>query len=119
LEDQDGEEDAADDEGDDEVLAEFTGVSSWYGPGLEGNQTANGETFDPSQLTAAHRDLPFDTILRVTNLGNGKVVEVRINDRGPFHANRVLDVSSAAADVLEMKDDGVADIRAEVLSYGS
>lgn len=100
------------------ALDTFTGVASWYGPGLEGNQTANGEVFDPSQLTAAHRTLPFGSIVRVTNLGNGRVVEVRINDRGPFHANRVLDVSSAAADVLQMKDDGVADIRGEVLSYG-
>lgn len=100
------------------VVETFTGVASWYGPGLEGNQTANGEVFDPSQLTAAHRTLPFDSIVRVTNLDNGQVVEVRINDRGPFHDNRVLDVSSAAADVLQMKDDGVANIRGEVLSYG-
>ncbi len=97
----------------------FTGIASWYGPGLEGNQTANGETFDPSQLTAAHRTLPFDTIVRVTNLDNGKVVDVRINDRGPFHEDRVLDVSSGAADVLGMKGDGVANIRGEILSYGS
>lgn len=100
------------------ALDTFGGVASWYGPGLEGNQTANGEVFDPSQLTAAHRSLPFDTVVRVTNLGNGQVVEVRINDRGPFSHNRVLDVSSAAADVLGMKDDGVADIQGEILSYG-
>ncbi|MGI9018922.1 MAG: septal ring lytic transglycosylase RlpA family protein [Euzebya sp.] len=103
---------------DDEVLESFEGKASWYGPGLEGNQTANGETFDPSQMTAAHRTLPFDTIVRVTNLDNGTVVDVRINDRGPYSDDRVLDLSSGAADVLDMKSDGVVNIRGEVLSYG-
>jgi rare lipoprotein A len=107
-----------DETSEDEVLETFEGKASWYGPGLEGNQTANGETFDPSQLTAAHRSLPFDTMLRVTNLNNGRVVTVRINDRGPFVSNRVLDLSSGAADELQMKGDGVATIRGEVLSYG-
>ncbi|WP_370325247.1 septal ring lytic transglycosylase RlpA family protein [Euzebya sp.] len=100
------------------VQETFTGEASWYGPGLEGNQTANGERFDPSQLTAAHMTLPFDSIVRVTNLANGQSVEVRINDRGPYHSSRVLDVSSAAADVLGMKADGVAQVRCDVLSYG-
>jgi putative cell wall-binding protein len=94
----------------------FEGQASWYGPGFEGNTTASGEPFDPSQLTAAHRTLPFGTIVRVTNLDNGHVVEVRINDRGPYHDDRVIDVSSAAADQLDMKDDGVAHVRGEVLS---
>lgn len=101
-----------------EVLATFSGTASWYGPGLAGNRTANGEIFDPSQLTAAHLTLPFNTRLRVTNLDNGRVVEVRINDRGPYSGHRVLDVSSAAADVLGMKVTGVAPVRAEVLSFG-
>ncbi|HUG83397.1 MAG TPA: septal ring lytic transglycosylase RlpA family protein [Euzebya sp.] len=112
------EDDAPEESSEPAVLGTFSGVASWYGPGLEGNETANGETFDPSQLTAAHRTLPFNTIVRVTNLGNGRVVEVRINDRGPFSDHRVLDVSSAAADVLDMKHDGVADIRGDILSYG-
>lgn len=101
------------------VYDTFEGVASWYGPGLEGNETANGEIFDSSQLTAAHMTLPFDTVVRVTNLDNGRVVEVRINDRGPYHGDRVIDLSSAAADVLEMKEDGVAHVRCEVLSYGA
>lgn len=100
------------------VLDSFSGTSSWYGPGLAGNLTANGEIFDPSQLTAAHLTLPFNTILRVTNLNNGLVVEVRINDRGPYVGNRVLDVSSAAADVIGMKTTGTAPVTAEVLAYG-
>ncbi|CAN5764703.1 hypothetical protein BH24ACT15_BH24ACT15_32130 [soil metagenome] len=100
------------------VLDTFSGTSSWYGPGLAGNLTANGEIFDPSQLTAAHLTLPFNTIIRVTNLNNGLVVQVRINDRGPYVGRRVLDVSSAAADVLGMKSTGTAPVTVEVLSYG-
>lgn len=97
----------------------FSGDASWYGPGLQGNQTANGETFDMNGLTAAHRTLPFDTMIRVTNLNNGKQVDLRINDRGPYADDRVLDVSAGAADVLDMKDDGVVPVHVEILSYGS
>lgn len=96
----------------------FSGDASWYGPGLNGNQTANGETFDMYAMTAAHRTLPFDTMLRVTNLNNGNQVDVRINDRGPYADDRVIDVSAGAADVLDMKDDGVVPVHVEVLSYG-
>lgn len=97
------------------VVSTFTGMASWYGPGFEGRPTASGEPFNPRDLTAAHRTLPFGTIVRVTNLSNGAVVTVRINDRGPYSHSRVLDLSSAAADVLGMKHDGVAHVRGEIL----
>jgi rare lipoprotein A len=72
------------------------GTASWYGPGFAGNRTANGEVYDPSGLTAAHRSLAFGTIVRVTNLRNGRSVVVRINDRGPFVGGRIIDLSAGA-----------------------
>lgn len=87
------------------------GEASWYGPGLYGKKTASGEVLRPGALGAAHRTLPFGTCLRVTNLGNGRVVEVRVNDRGPYAANRILDVSEAAARTLGMVGSGVARVR--------
>ncbi|MEE8602236.1 septal ring lytic transglycosylase RlpA family protein [Euzebya tangerina] len=107
------------DVGDGSPVEVIHGVASWYGPGFEGRPTANGETFDPAEFTAAHRTLPFNSLIRVTNLDNGEVVNLRINDRGPFSGDRVLDVSSAAADELRMKDDGVATVRIEVMRSGS
>jgi rare lipoprotein A len=91
------------------ALAE--GIASFYGPGFEGRRTANGERFDPGALTAAHRTLPFGTCLRVRNLGNGREVEVRVNDRGPFAGGRILDVSTAAARILGMLERGLAKVR--------
>ena len=73
------------------------GVASWYGPGFHGNRTANGEIYDQYELTAAHRTLPLGTRVMVTNLSNGRAVEVRINDRGPFVGGRAIDLSYAAA----------------------
>jgi rare lipoprotein A len=92
------------------------GEASWYGPGLYGKKTASGEVLRPGALTAAHRTLPFGSCLRVTNLGNGRVVEVRVNDRGPYAANRILDVSEAAAKVLGMVGTGVARVRLDPCS---
>jgi rare lipoprotein A len=89
------------------------GVASWYGPGFHGKETANGETFDQKELTAAHPTLPMDTKAKVTNLDNGKKVEVRINDRGPFTDNRVIDLSKAAAKKLDMKQDGTTPVKIE------
>lgn len=86
------------------------GKASWYGPGFYGNRTANGEIFNKNELTAAHRTLPFGTVITVTNQNNGKSVTVRINDRGPFHGKRILDLSSAAADAINMKRSGVVPI---------
>ena len=94
------------------------GNASWYGADFQGKQTADGEIFDMRQLTAAHRHLPFGSIVRVTNELNGNSVEVRINDRGPFEVGRVIDVSSAAADILQMKGAGVVPVEIEVVRVG-
>jgi rare lipoprotein A len=99
----------------DRVVATQTGKASWYGA-ESGPKTANGERFNPNGLTAAHRTLPFGTKVRVTSLKTGKSVTLRINDRGPFHGNRILDVSAGAAEVIGLKKDGIGQIRMEVLS---
>ncbi|HEY0414212.1 MAG TPA: septal ring lytic transglycosylase RlpA family protein [Allosphingosinicella sp.] len=91
------------------------GVASYYGRELAGNRTANGERFNPMALTAAHRTLPLGTMLRVTNLGNGRSVIVRVNDRGPFTRGRVLDMSYAAAREIAMIGPGSAQVRLEVV----
>src|SRR5450755_3063095 len=89
------------------------GLASWYGDDFHGRLTANGEVFDMASLTAAHPTLPMPCYARVTNLGNGKSLIVRVNDRGPYHGNRVMDVSSRAADLLEFKGNGIARVRVE------
>lgn len=91
-----------------------TGMASWYGPGFEGAMSASGEPFNQHALTAAHRTLPFGTIVQVTNLDNGRTVSVRINDRGPFSGGRVIDLSTGAARVLGLIQSGVAPVRIEV-----
>jgi rare lipoprotein A len=93
-----------------------TGEASWYGAAHQGKPTASGEKFDQARLTAAHRSLPFGTKIKVTNLGNGKTVEVEINDRGPFAENRIIDLSHAAAKALEIIDSGTATVRLELAS---
>lgn len=97
---------------------EETGLASWYGPGFHTNTTAGGERFDMNKLTAAHPTLPFDTHVRVTNLKNKKSVVVRINDRGPFVKNRIIDVSREAARRLDILHSGVARVRVEVVNTG-
>jgi len=93
------------------------GLASWYGS-ENGRQTSSGERFDPHKLTAAHRHLPFGTIVRVTNRLNGLSVDVRINDRGPWgDGDRIIDLSSAAADVLQMKKAGLVEL--EVIELAS
>jgi peptidoglycan lytic transglycosylase len=89
------------------------GLASWYGDDFHGRLTANGEVFDMASLTAAHPTLPMPCYARVTNLSNGKSLIVRVNDRGPYHGNRVMDVSSRAAELLEFKGNGVARVRVE------
>jgi rare lipoprotein A len=84
-----------------------TGAASWYGKSLAGRKTASGETFDPRDLTAAHRTLPFGSTVKVTNLANGRSVVVRINDRGPFKPGRVIDCSEAAAIALGFHRHGL------------
>lgn len=93
-----------------------TGLASWYGKGFSRKHTASGERFDMEDLTAAHRSLPLGTVVRVTNLTNGRTLLLRVNDRGPFTQGRVLDVSRSAADLLDMKKDGVVPVRIEVFA---
>lgn len=92
------------------------GEASYYGNELAGNRTASGERFNPRALTAAHRTLPLGSKLRVTNQANGKSVVVRINDRGPFARSRLIDVSYAAAQQIQMVRSGKARVRLELLS---
>ena len=92
------------------------GNASWYGPNFAGRLTSDGEVFDPSKLTAAHRTLPFGTLVKVTNLVNGESVVVRINDRGPFKPNRIIDLSRGAAEAIGMKSMGVARVKLEPLA---
>ena len=92
------------------------GMASWYGDDFHGRLTANGEVFDMTSLTAAHPTLPMPCYARVTNLGNGKSLIVRVNDRGPYHGNRLIDVSNKAAELLEFKGNGVARVRVEYVA---
>ncbi len=97
----------------------MTGRATYYSDSLAGNRTASGERYNPRALTAASRELPFGTIVRVVRRDNKRRVIVRINDRGPFrNRDRILDLSRAAAEKLDMIRDGVVDIRAEILEYG-
>src|SRR6201999_2153765 len=89
------------------------GLASWYGDDFHGRLTANGEVFDMGSLTAAHPTLPMPCYARVTNLSNGRSLIVRVNDRGPYHGNRLIDVSNKAAELLEFKGNGVARVRVE------
>lgn len=91
------------------------GVASWYGIEYHGRRTANGEIYDQYKLTAAHRTLPFNTLVKVTNLKNGKSVIVRINDRGPFIDGRIIDLSYAAAQEIDMVEDGIQQVQMKIL----
>ncbi len=97
------------------VVSTHSGEASWYGPGFYGNRTANGEVYKPGTMTAAHRTLPFGTRVRVTNLWNGRIAVVRINDRGPFVGHRVIDLGHGAANELGLVRSGIAQVRLEVL----
>jgi rare lipoprotein A len=92
------------------------GMASWYGDDFHGRLTANGEVFDMASLTAAHPTLPIPCYARVTNLSNGKSLIVRVNDRGPYHGNRLIDVSNKAAELLEFKGNGIARVRVEYVA---
>ena len=91
------------------------GIASWYGPKFQGRKTSNGEVFDMYGLSAAHKGLPIPTIVRVTNLDNGSKIDVRINDRGPFHDDRIIDLSFAAAEALGFSDQGTAPVVVEAV----
>ena len=92
-----------------------TGVASWYGPNFHGKQTANGEIFDQTAVSAAHRTLPMPSVVRVTNLGNGRALVVRINDRGPFAHGRIIDLSKRGAQLLGFERQGIAKVRVQIL----
>lgn len=98
---------------------EQTGIASWYGPQFHGKQTANGEIFDMYELTAAHKTLQMPSLVRVTNLENGRSIVVRINDRGPFSKGRVLDLSKRGAELLGFKNQGTAKVKIQLLPYES
>ena len=95
------------------------GHASWYGSDFHGRRTANGEVYDMNSLSAAHPTLPLPCFVRITNLENQRSIVVRINDRGPYHDNRVIDVSALAAKILGFYDKGVARVRVEYVGKGS
>lgn len=95
--------------------SEIYGIASWYGDPFHGQRTSSGEVYDMHAMTAAHRTLPFQTVLRVHNLDNGKKTQIRINDRGPFVKGRIIDLSRAAAEEIEMVGPGTAKVRLEIL----
>lgn len=96
-----------------------TGIASWYGAKFHGRRTANGEVYNMDELTAAHRTLPLPTLVRVTNLENGRTLVLRVNDRGPFARGRIIDVSRRAAGLLGFRSRGTASVRVEVLAEES
>ncbi len=96
-----------------------TGIASWYGPGFHKGRTASGEVYDKYEMTAAHRTLQMPSLVRVTNLDNGRSVIVRVNDRGPFKRGRVIDVSKRAAEMLGMIGTGTAKVRIDLLPVES
>ena len=96
----------------------YKGISSFYGPKFHGKLTANGEIFDMYGVTAAHKEFPFNTVVRVTNEKNGKSLLIRINDRGPYIAGRILDCSFGAAKKLGFVGEGTAKVKIEVLEWG-
>lgn len=96
---------------------QFRGIASWYGPKFHAKKTSNGETYDMYALTAAHKTLPMNTVVRVDNLENGKNVIVRINDRGPFVDGRIIDLSNTAAYAIDMVKKGTARVKVTVLGY--
>lgn len=96
-----------------------TGIASWYGPNFHAKMTANGETFDQEAVTAAHKTLPMPSVVRVTNLENGRSLVVRVNDRGPFVNGRVIDLSRRAAQLLGMEGQGTAKVRVQIMAEES
>ena len=96
-----------------------TGIASWYGSDFHGKDTANGETYDMNDLTAAHRTLPLPSFVRVINLENGRSIVLRVNDRGPFAKGRIIDVSRRGAQLLGFKDQGTARVRVQILAERS
>ncbi len=94
-----------------------TGIASWYGPGFDGNLTANGEVYDMNGISAAHKTLPFGTMVRVVDLETGRSIVVRINDRGPFVEGRIIDLSRGAAEKLGMIERGIIDVGLRIVRW--
>ena len=94
------------------------GIASWYGQKFHGNLTANGEIYDMHGISAAHKTLPLNSIVRVTNLNNGKSVKLKINDRGPYIKGRILDCSYGAAKELDFVQQGTTEVKVEVIKWG-
>ena len=99
------------------VTGSQTGHASWYGPDFHGGPTANGERYDMFSMTAAHKNLPFGTRVRVTNLDNGRQCVVRVNNRGPYVGGRIIDLSKSAARELGLITRGVGKVRLDILGY--
>jgi rare lipoprotein A len=93
------------------------GIASWYGPGFDGNLTANGEVYDMNGISAAHKTLPFGTIVRVVEFSTGKSIVVRINDRGPFIEGRIIDLSKGAARKLGIIDKGITKVGLRIIRW--
>lgn len=93
------------------------GIASWYGPGFQGNRTSNGEVYDMYGISAAHKTLPFGTIVKVVDLDTGRSVVVRINDRGPFIEGRIIDLSKGAAEKLGIVDKGIAHVGLRIVRW--
>ncbi len=91
------------------------GIASWYGPGFHGEKTSNGEIYDQKSISAAHKNLPLPSYVKVTNLENNKSIVVRVNDRGPFHDGRVIDLSEGAANLLDVVKNGTAKVKLELI----
>jgi rare lipoprotein A len=102
----------------DDVLYSTEGIASYYADAFDGRTTSSGEVFDMDGLTAAHQSLPFNTIARVTDLMSGRSVKVRINDRGPFWENRIIDLSRGAAEKIGILDRGIALVKIDVIKWG-
>ena len=96
-----------------------SGIASWYGPGFHGKRTANGEIYDENGLTAAHKTLPMPSLVRVTNLENGRSIQVRVNDRGPFEAGRIIDMTRRGAQLLGFIERGTARVRVDIMAEES
>jgi rare lipoprotein A len=105
--------DTTDDQAQYDTTYDQTGIASWYGPKFHGKKTASGETFDQNKLTAAHRTLPMQSLVRVTNLDNGHSAIIRINDRGPFQKGRIIDLSKRSASELGIR--GTARVRVQLM----
>ncbi len=93
------------------------GIASWYGPGFDGNYTANGEVYDMNEISAAHKTLPFGTVVRVVEFSTGKSIVVRINDRGPFIEGRIIDLSKGAAKELGIIDKGITKVGLRIIRW--